>query len=140
MPGKAELNRRTFVAAAAGVVAAPYLVRSAFADDAIKLRCSLDTAPSHPRNRAIVDYLEKLDEASKGRIKSEVFHSGQLFADLNVTKALIQGQVDMAVPGTWTMTGLVPDGDFSQLPILYGQPVEMFRRCTDGAAGEHINK
>src|ERR1700742_4981291 len=140
MPGKAELNRRTFVAAAAGVVAAPYLVRSASADDAIKLRCSLDTAPSHPRNQAIVDYLAKLDEASQGKIKGEVFHSGQLFADLNVSKALIQGQVDMAAPGTWTMTGLVPDCDFCQLPALYSPPIDVFRRCSDGAPGEHINK
>jgi TRAP-type transport system periplasmic protein len=133
-------NRRAVMRGTAVILAAPYLSRSAFADDAIKLRCSLDTAPSHPRNRAIVDYLEKLDEASKGRIKSEVFHSGQLFADLNVTKALIQGQVDMAVPGTWTMTGLVPDVDFSQLPVLYAQSVDVIRRCTDGAPGALVEK
>jgi TRAP-type C4-dicarboxylate transport system substrate-binding protein len=134
------LNRRAFVAVAAGAVAAPYLSRTALADDAIKLRCSLDTAPSHPRNQAIVDYLAKIDEASQGKIKSEVFHSGQLFADLNVTKALLQGQVDMAAPGTWTMTGLVSDCDFCQLPALYSPPIEVFRRCTDGAVGEFIAK
>jgi TRAP-type transport system periplasmic protein len=133
-------NRRAVMKGTAVILAAPYLSRGAFADDAIKLRCSLDTAPSHPRNRAIVDYLEKLDEASKGRIKAEVFHSGQLFADLNVTKALIQGQVDMAVPGTWTMTGLVPDVDFSQLPLLYAQSVDVIRRCTDGAPGALVEK
>ena len=134
------LNRRTFVAVAASAIAAPYVSRQAFADDAIKLRCSLDTAPSHPRNQAIVDYLAKLEEASQGKIKGEVFHSGQLFADLNVTKALLQGQVDMASPGTWTMTGLVPDVDFCQLPALYSPPIEMFRRCADGAPGELVNK
>jgi TRAP-type C4-dicarboxylate transport system substrate-binding protein len=136
----AKLDRRSFLAATAGVLATPYIASQARAEDSIKLRCSLDTAPSHPRNQAIVDYLAKLDEASQGRIKSEIFHSGQLFADLNVTKALIQGQVDMAAPGTWTMTGLVPDGDFSQLPILYGQPVEMIRRCIDGAPGTLVEK
>ena len=36
------LNRRAFVTVAAGVIAAPYVSRQAFADDAIKLRCSLD--------------------------------------------------------------------------------------------------
>jgi C4-dicarboxylate-binding protein DctP len=121
-------------------MAAPYLSRNARADDAIKLRCSLDTAPSHPRNQAIIDYLGKIDEASKGRIKSEIFHSGQLFADLNVTKALLQGQVDMAAPGTWTMTGLVPDCDFCQLPALYSPAVDVFRHCSDGAPGTHVNK
>lgn len=133
-------NRRAFMGGVTGVLATPYLLRRAWAEDAIKLRCSLDTAPSHPRNQAMVDYLDKIDEASKGKIKSELFHSGQLFADLNVTKALIQGQIDMAAPGTWTMTGLVSDCDFCQLPALYGQPVDIFRRCSDGAVGELIRK
>ena len=134
------LNRRAFVAAAASAFAAPYLARNAFADDTIKLRCSLDTAPSHPRNQAIIDYLGKLEEASQGRIKGELFQSGQLFADLNVTKALLQGQVDMAAPGTWTMTGLVPDCDFCQLPALYSPPIDLFRKCSDGAPGEYAGK
>ncbi|HLJ00577.1 MAG TPA: hypothetical protein VKT76_12745, partial [Bradyrhizobium sp.] len=135
-----KINRRAFVAGTAGAFATPYLSRAAFADEAIKLRCSLDTAPSHPRNRALTDYLSKIEEASQGRIKSEMFHSGQLFADLNVTKALFQGQVDMAAPGTWTMTGLVPDCDFCQLPALYSPPIELFRRCCDGAPGELVNQ
>lgn len=135
-----RLNRRVFVAAAAGAIAAPHLSRNAFADEPIKLRCSLDTAPSHPRNQAITDYLSKIEEASQGKIKSELFQSGQLFADLNVTKALLQGQVDMAAPGTWTMTGLVPDCDFCQLPALYSPAAELFRRCSDGAPGQHVNK
>src|SRR5579864_1079833 len=134
------LNRRAFVTVAAGAIAAPYVSRKAHADDTIKMRCSLDTAPSHPRNQAILDYVAKLEEASKGKIKSEVFQSGQLFADLNVTKALLQGQVDMAAPGTWTMTGLVPDCDFCQLPALYSPAIDVFRRCADGAPGEAVNK
>ena len=68
------------------------------AAEPIKIRCSLDTAPSHPRNVAMIDYLAKLDKASNGELKGEVFHSGQLFADLNVSKALVQGQVEMACP------------------------------------------
>ena len=135
-----QSSRRAFVKGAAGILATPYLSRNAFAQDAIKLRCSLDTAPSHPRNQAITDYLEKLEAASNGKIKSELFQSGQLFADLNVTKALIQGQIDMAAPGTWTLTGLVPDSDFCQLPALYSPAVDLFRRCSDGAPGELVGK
>jgi TRAP-type C4-dicarboxylate transport system substrate-binding protein len=135
-----RLNRRAFLGSATLAIAAPYLSTHAFADEPIKLRCSLDTAPSHPRNQAISDYLAKLEEASQGKIKTELFQSGQLFADLNVTKALLQGQVDMASPGTWTMTGLVPDCDFCQLPALYSPAVDLFRRCSDGPPGEHVNK
>src|SRR6201987_4273612 len=99
------LNRRAFVGTAAFALAAPAALRAA---EPIKIRCSPDTGPSHPRNVAMLDYMAKLEKASNGEIKGEVFHSGQLFADLNVSKALLQGQVEMAAPGAWVVTGLVP--------------------------------
>jgi C4-dicarboxylate-binding protein DctP len=108
------------------------------ADEPIRLRCSLDTAPSHGRNVVIGDYLTKLEAASDGRLKPELFASGQLFADLNVTKALIQGQVDMAAPGVWAITNFVQDGDLFQLPALYDQPIEVIHRVADGHAGAMI--
>jgi TRAP-type C4-dicarboxylate transport system substrate-binding protein len=122
---------------AAGLLALPAIRRSS-ADEPIRLRCSLDTAPSHGRNVAIGDYLKKLETASNGRLKTELFASGQLFADLNVTKALIQGQVDMAAPGVWAITNFIQDSDLFQLPALYDQPVEVIHRVTDGKAGAMI--
>jgi C4-dicarboxylate-binding protein DctP len=131
------MTRRGFgrTAAAAGTFS---ILRGARADDVVKLRCSLDTAPSHIRNVSIVDYLKKVEDASGGKITSEVFHSGQLYADLNVGKALLQGQVDMAAPGAWTQTGIVPDCDFCQLPVFYGQKIEATENAADGKAGAHI--
>ncbi|MBS0546799.1 MAG: TRAP transporter substrate-binding protein DctP [Proteobacteria bacterium] len=131
------LNRRAFVGALPAVLAAPAVLRAA---EPIKIRCSLDTAASHPRNVAMLDYMAKLEKASNGEIKGEVFHSGQLFADLNVSKALLQGQVEMAVPGSWVMTGLVPDCDMVQLPYFYGIPIEQTHKATNGKAGAHVNK
>jgi C4-dicarboxylate-binding protein DctP len=129
-----RLTRRTV---AAGLLFMPAIGR-ARADDPIRLRCSLDTAPSHGRNISIGDYLGKVEAASKGRLKPEIFASGQLFADLNVTKALVQGQVDMAAPGTWAITNFVQDSDLFQLPALYDQPIETIHRVTDGRAGGMI--
>ena len=87
----------------------------------MELRCSLDTAPSHPRNVAFRDYLGKLEEASGGQIKTKLFESGSLFPDLQVTKALVQGQVEMACPGTWTIPASSP------MPTS-----RSFPRCTVG--------
>jgi TRAP-type transport system periplasmic protein len=81
------LTRRTV---AAGFLFMPAIIR-ARSDEAVRLRCSLDTAPAHGRNVSIGDYLKKLEVASNQRIKPELFASGQLFADLNVIKALLQG-------------------------------------------------
>src|SRR5215475_13248049 len=130
-----ESTRRTFLATAMAVVAAP-AIRSARADEPMLLRCSLETAPAHGRNVVVKDYLAAVEKAASGRIKTQLFESGQLFPDLQVGKALLQGQVEMAVPGTWSLTGIVPDADFVQLPALYGRPIETVHAVVDGRAGQ----
>src|SRR5665213_1785983 len=140
-PMTIRLTRRAFAGAIGAtpiaLLAAPAVVRAA---EPTKFKWSLDTAPSHPRNVAVVDYVAKLWKASNGEIVGEVFHSGQLFADLNVSKALLQGQVDMAAPGAWVLTGLVPDCDMVQLPYFYGVPTDVTHKATDGKPGQHINQ
>ena len=134
-----RLTRRHFALASVAALAAPALIRSARADEPLRLRCSLDTAPSHLRNVSIKDYLGKVEAAAGGKIKTELFESGQLYPDLEVGKALIQGQVEMAAPGSWTITGIVSDADCFQLPVLYGQPIELIHRVTDGKPGEYLS-
>jgi C4-dicarboxylate-binding protein DctP len=130
------LSRRGFVVAAAAGLAAPAIARGAAP---FRLRCSLDTAPVHARNVAIGDYLHRLETASDGRIRTELFHAGALAADAAVPQALAQGQVEMACPGSWVLTGAVADCDVVNLPVLYSQPIELCRRVLDGKTGAHIN-
>jgi TRAP-type C4-dicarboxylate transport system substrate-binding protein len=134
-----RLSRRQFAFASIAAVAAPALIRSARADEPLRLRLSLDTAPSHLRNVSMRDYLGKVEAAAAGKIKTEIFESGQLYPDLEVGKALIQGQVEMAAPGSWTITGIVSDADCFQLPVLYGQPLELIHRVIDGKPGQYLN-
>jgi C4-dicarboxylate-binding protein DctP len=136
------ITRRTFAATAAVALVAPLaapFIRRADAATPIQLRCSLDTAPSHPRNVAFRDFLAKVEAASDGQITTKLFESGALFPDLQVLKAVVQGQVEMACPGTWTITGFVADADFSELPAFYGRPIETVRKATDGKAGKFVN-
>jgi TRAP-type C4-dicarboxylate transport system substrate-binding protein len=135
---KSGLSRRDLGRATLAGVSSFAILRHARGEEALKIRCSLDTAPSHVRNISIVDYLKQVETATSGKITSEVFHSGQLYADINVGKALLQGQVDMAAPGGWTQTGIVSDCDFVQLPDLYGQTIEVNHAATDGKAGAHV--
>ncbi|MDE2007126.1 MAG: TRAP transporter substrate-binding protein DctP [Rhodospirillales bacterium] len=132
------LTRRAFGAASAASLAAPFIA-NAEAAAPLLLRCSLDTEPSHPRNVAFRDYLAKLEKASGGKIQTKLFESGALFPDLHVVKALVQGQVELACPGTWTLTGFVSDADFSQLPAFYGQPIALVHKAVDGKAGQFVN-
>ena len=134
-----RLSRRHFALASVAAIATPAFVRSARADEPMRLRLSLDTAPSHLRNVSMKDYLGKVEAASNGKIKTEIFESGQLYPDLEVGKALIQGQVEMAAPGSWTITGIVSDADCFQLPVLYGQPIDLIHRVIDGKPGQYLN-
>src|SRR5215831_2872244 len=90
---------------------------------------------SGQRRRAVAAALFARNAAS-GRIKTQLFESGQLFPDLQFGKALLQGQIEMAAPGTWSLTGILPDADFVQLPALYGRPIETVHRVVDGRAGQ----
>jgi TRAP-type C4-dicarboxylate transport system substrate-binding protein len=126
---------RTGAAFGATALGSFAILRHARGEAAVHLRCSLDTAPSHIRNVSMVDYLGKVEKATGGQVTGEVFHSGQLFADLNVAKALLQGQIDMAAPGGWTQTGIVPDCDYVQLPAFYDQKIEVTHAASDGRPG-----
>lgn len=137
---ESRISRRTFAVASAAVLAVPILGRRArAADESLRLRCSLDTAPSHGRNISLKDYLSKVEAASGGKIKTEMFESGQLFPDLEVGKALIQGQVEMAAPGSWTITGIISDADFFQLPVMYGRSLDEVHHVIDGKPGQLLN-
>src|SRR5229473_2717498 len=131
-----SLSRRRFVASAIATVAAPAIRTQAAADAPLVLRCSLETAPSHTRNAIIRDYLARIETAAAGRIKTQLFESGQLFPDLQVGKALLQGQIEMAAPGSFALTGIISDADFLQLPVLYGRPIEIVHRVVDGRPGQ----
>jgi len=132
-----SMSRRAFMGSAAAIVAAPAVcTRAAAAEEPLLVRCSLETVPSHARNAAIRDYLARIETAARGKIRTQLYESGQLFPDLQVGKALLQGQIEMAVPGSWSLTGIVPDADFLQLPILYGRSIELVHRAVDGRPGQ----
>jgi C4-dicarboxylate-binding protein DctP len=134
IPGHAAtLTRRAVLGSAS---AAPF-IRTARAEP-IQMRVSLDTSPSHGRTISIADFLKKLEAASQGQIAPKLFDSGQLFADRDVIKALVLGQIEMAAPGTWLVSAYVPEADMGQLPVFYGQPVELTHRAIDGPPGEAV--
>jgi TRAP-type C4-dicarboxylate transport system substrate-binding protein len=128
-------SRRAFVAGATAMLAAPAL-RTRAAADQLWLRCSIETPPTHTRNAIVRDYLRGIEQSTDGRIKTQLFESGQLFPDLQVGKALLQGQIEMALPGTFALTSTVPDADFIQLPALYGRRIEAVHDVIDGRAGQ----
>lgn len=133
------ISRRTFTfAAPAATLAATLASRPARAQGKFHIRVSLDTAHEHQRNVSFRDYIEKLTKASNGEITGQVFDGGALFPDLHVGKALFEGQVEMACPGTWTVTGFVADADVLNVPDLYGRPQGEIEKAIDGKTGGFV--
>ena len=132
------LRRSTMLAMSAALVIG--LTGGALAQNGspLQFRASLDTSATHQRTISFGDYLKKVEEASGGRFKTQLFHSGQLYKDVNVVKALREGSVEMAAPGVWALTGFVSDFDIVQLPVFYGQPLEKQRAIMDGPVGQKI--
>jgi TRAP-type C4-dicarboxylate transport system substrate-binding protein len=124
---------------AGALLLAAGLQGTSWAQAPLALRASLDTSATHERTIAVGDYLQKLEAASGGRLKTQLFHSGQLYKDVNVPKALREGSVEMAVPGIWVLSGFVADADMIQLPAFYGQPLDRQQRVFDGPVGRKIN-
>ena len=57
-----------------------------------------------------------------------------------MTKALLQGQAELAVPGVWVLTSFVPDCDMLNLPVFYGQPIDVVHRIIDGKPGLSVSE
>jgi C4-dicarboxylate-binding protein DctP len=105
-----------------------------------KMRITLDTNPTHVRNKTIALFVDELNRRAEGKLEIEVYPSAQLFRDRDVAKALRQGSVEMAAPGTWQLDGLEPTTAISSLPVFYGLSEEVTLRLMDGKLGQAINK
>ncbi len=135
------LSRRALGGSAVAAVGTFGILRRARGEEALKIRCSLDTAPSHMRNVSIVDYLKKVEAATGGKITSEVFHSGQLYRRPERRQGAAAGA------GGHGGAGRLDADRASCLTAIsascrsfYGQPIEATEQASDGKAGALVVK
>lgn len=87
-----------------------------------ELRISLDTGPNHLRNLAVHQFAERLEAALPDRFHIRIFDSGQLYNDRDVTKALIWGDMELALPTVVQLARFEPAANVTSLPMFYGLP------------------
>lgn len=105
-----------------------------------KMRISVDTNPSHVRNKGIEIFATELKKRVGDKLVIEVYPSAQLFRDRDISKALRQGAVEMGVPGTWQLDGIEPNAAIQLLPMFYGVEPKIAHQVFDGKLGEFLNK
>jgi TRAP-type C4-dicarboxylate transport system substrate-binding protein len=105
-----------------------------------KLRISVDTNPTHVRNKGIEIFVAELKKRVGDKLAVEVYPSAQLFRDRDIPKALRQGAVEMGVPGTWQLDGVEPNAAIQTLPMFYGVNADIVHQIMDGKLGAFLNK
>jgi len=89
--------------------------------------------------KPIENFVRKVEERSDGRVKIEVFHSGQLFGGKEEFGAVERGDVDMSAPLDIYHTGKVQALGVSSLPFMWSSPASLQRTLDAGLWDQGIN-
>lgn len=106
--------------------------------DRTLLRISIDTGPNHVRTILVRQFADSLAERLPGRFDVRVYDSGQLYNDRDVVKALLWGDMEMALPTTLYLARFEPAANITSLPMFYGQPPAVIHSVLDGELGQAV--
>lgn len=114
-------------------------IPSAMAQNLPKMRISVENTETHVQTKAVKRFSDDLRKKLEGRINVQFFPNASLFRDKDIIKALGQGKVEMAVPGTWHVTRFEPNVGVFLLPIFYGRAADSNHMILDSDVGKRIN-
>lgn len=103
-----------------------------------ELRICLDTGPNHLRNIAVRLFAERLTTSLPGRFHVRIFDSGQLYNDRDATKALIWGDMEMALPAVTQLARFEPAANVTALPMFYGLPPRVLADVLNESIGPDL--
>jgi C4-dicarboxylate-binding protein DctP len=105
-----------------------------------EFKISVDTVPNHPRNMGLEIFVPELAKRSGRKLVANVYHSGQLYKDAHVAKAIRTGTVEMCIPGNWVLEGIDTSTSLTMLPMFFGQPGRITEQLVDGDVGKAVNR
>lgn len=130
------LTRRHALALAAALVAAPLSLAQA---QTITLR-SADIHPDgYPTVEAVKYFGQVVEQKTNGRIKVQVFNSGQLGQEKDTIEQTRFGVIDLNRVNTAPFNNLIPETAVLGLPFLF-RSVEHMYHVVDGPLGAEIGK
>ena len=112
-------------------------LQSAAAQTVIEV--ALPTAPDHLRNRVLESWVRNVALQSSNRITIQLRHGATRYEGSGIVNVVAEGAFDMAVPGWWHISRIVPEFRVSALPMFYGQSRETVVGIFDGALGQELD-
>lgn len=133
--GVSSLSRRGLLALAAASVGA-----CAHGEGPLRLRVATDVNVKHVLTVTFRRFLDRVAAAFPGEVAVELFHSGQLYYDRDMARAVMRGDLDMAAPTITTLSRVVPDCSITSLPAFYGRGAEASYAIAYGPVGDAIRR
>lgn len=113
---------------------------SGTSEDPIKLNYYHVAQENHPTHAVAVEYKEKVEELSEGRLQLEVFCCGQLYpSEADGAEATIKGDVDIAMSSAPAMSSLNSSFMVFDLPFLFKNEEKAYE-ALDGELGAAMDK
>lgn len=134
MTGAGKLSRRALLTAAAATAVAGCAPRGS----KLRLRVATDVNTHHVLTATFTAFLQRVSAAFPDRLEIELFHSGQLYYDRDMPRALMRGDLDMAAPTITTLSRIIPDCSLTALPAFYGRDADASYRVAEGPVGAAV--
>ncbi|MFD1706428.1 TRAP transporter substrate-binding protein [Siminovitchia sediminis] len=113
---------------------------SGTSEDPITLNYYHVAQENHPTHAVAVEYKEKVEELSEGRLQIEVFCCGQLYpSETDGAEATIKGDVDIAMSAAPAMSSLNSSFMVFDLPFLFKNEEQAYA-ALDGELGAALDK
>ena len=110
-----------FSAFAGGASAGGGGAASAAQDATLTLKIGISAPANDPRAISIMEFAKEIEAKTGGKLKGQLFHSGQLGSDAALIEALAldSGSVDMIISDTGNYATYVPRMGISAMPFLF---------------------
>ncbi len=86
------------------------------------LRITLQLPITTPLGRNLVAFKDRVEAASGGELRVEIYPNAQLFTDREVPTAVASGQIEMGVSSLARFAGSIPAVDIFTVPFLFNTP------------------
>ncbi|WP_422477952.1 TRAP transporter substrate-binding protein DctP [Pleomorphochaeta sp. DL1XJH-081] len=102
------------------------------------IRISVENTASHVQAKAVQLFSDKLEDKLSGRYEIQFFPAASLFRDTDIFRALAQGKVEIAVPGSWQFDRYVPEVGLFLLPSMYGRDASFTYGLMESPIGDRL--
>jgi TRAP-type C4-dicarboxylate transport system substrate-binding protein len=101
-------------------------------------RISVENTTSHVQTQSVQRFADLLSQRLAGKLDVQFYPAASLFRDTDVFRALSQGKLEMAVPGTWQFDRYVPEIGIFLLPRFFGQNADVNYAIMESPLGNSL--